>query len=125
ARRHVGVEAGALFEQVGDLPGHLDTAGPPADHDHAQQLTPAVRVRLDLGLLQQADQVVAQDQGVAHGFERPAVGGHAGDDVELDAVAAGEHEVGERLAGKLVGRGAVVDLAGVQVDGGDGGRAAV
>src|SRR5581483_3620512 len=122
--RHVRIESGALFEQVRDLPGDLDAAKTPADHDDGQELPPPVRVRLDLGFLQQADQVVAEDEGVAHGLKRPAVGGHAGDDVELDDVAAGEHEVGVRLRRRLVGRGAVMDAPAGQVDRGDGGGAA-
>ena len=60
--------------------------------------------------------MVAQHQGVAHGLERPAVRRHAGDDVEVDDRAAGQHQVVVVLPFRGPGGRGVGDEAPGQVD---------
>src|SRR5262249_46874105 len=110
------VKAAAFQKQVSHLAGDLDAAEAGANHHDRQQALFDGRVGLDLCLLQKPDKVVAENEGVAHRLERKAVGGHAGNDVEVDHRAAGQDEVVVSLLGDPAVGGAVLDGAGGQVD---------
>ncbi len=54
--------------QLRDLPGHLDAGRPGADHRERQPRTPGLRVLLQLGHLEGAEDARAQLQGIVHGL---------------------------------------------------------
>ena len=118
------IETGAGAEQIGDLAGHFDAAEAPAHDDHREQAILKNGIGLHLGALEQADQVIAQQQGIADGLERPAVRGHAGNDVEIHGRAAGQHELIVRLTGGPAGRRLVVYVPRGEIDPGHGRGAA-
>ena len=114
----VRVEAQRLAHEVVDAAERLD-AGEAAPRDHeGEQRLPLARRALGAGLLEVADQPVAQRDRVAQRLDRERALFDTGEPVEVGARAECQHEV---IVGQLVGVGVepVRDghAAGLEVDG--------
>jgi hypothetical protein len=68
-RLHVAVAPGRLPDKGVYLRRHLDAGVAAPRYNEGQQLAPLFRIALNLRPLQNADKVVAQEEGVSQGLE--------------------------------------------------------
>ena len=100
---NIGEEVAAVADEIVDFTGSFDAAVTTADHDEGKVPAPALRVVADLSFFHLLENVGAQHGGVADGFQRERMIGHAGHDIEIGDVAAGDDEmIVVELAGQAI-----------------------